>query len=602
MISYNDLKDIMEIDDYPVVIYDIQNDGYYVDFFNKAGEELEGITFEEVKGKRIDHIRPTISETDLFNVFKRVYETGQSEEYTAIYELNNTIVKRKNFVKKLSNKKIFVRYYEYTVKEILNKHINNLDNSPIGIFIINNKGEFIYGNKVFLSLIGKKKIEEVHGSEIFEKNITDYVDQMDKKIKMEKTIKSTNKDVIVSLLRLDENEIIGYCVDITEIKEYGKKMKKAYSELEESKRKIEKSDNLKSSFLANISHEIRTPLNSIVGFARLLLKVGRADRRKYVSIIEKNSDMLLHLIDDIIDLSKMESKEVRLRTDRCSLLSIVEDIKMSHIDKTKEGVSLELDNDLSNVVIYTDESRLKQVLNNLVGNAIKFTDNGYIRIGYCVKERDILFRIEDTGIGIPKEESDYIFERFTQLDEKDSRKYGGTGLGLPISKKIVELLGGKIWFESKVGKGTTFFFTIPSDYVHKITNEYNNIQKYAKRKINWKGKNILIVEDEEYSSMLLTKLLGDTNCSYTIVSYGIDALKILEKDDFDLVLSDVKLPDINGEDLVKRIKKKKKDIPVIAQSAYVYMKDDVIDSGFDDYLVKPIEVHKLIKTLNKYLK
>lgn len=592
---FDDLKEFMMTCDQPVVIYDVKDGGYHVNYFNISGERMENVKFSDVEGKRLDILIPGILKTKLFNVFDRVYKTGETEECEIQYDRGDKIVKRKNLVKKLSNGKLIVRYSEYTISDILDKYLKNLDNSPSGMFLMDNNGEFIYANKVFLSLINKEKVEDIKNCGIFNRDIRDYINEMEGDIRIEKTVKETNKELIINMLRLDDDEIIGYCTDITELKSYSKSMKKTCAELEESRRKIEKSDNLKSSFLANISHEIRTPLNSIVGFSRLLLKVGRSERRKYVSIIERNADMLLGLIDDIIDLSKIEAKEVKLRTDKCSLLSIVEDIKFSYINKSV-NVKIILEDNIPNVIIYTDEYRLKQILNNLVGNAIKFTNKGYVKIGYCIKEGNILFNIEDTGNGIPEEDKDYIFERFTQLNEKDSKKYGGTGLGLSISKKVVELLGGKIWFESIVGKGTTFYFTIPSDYVQKIANEYNSIHKYVKRKINWKNKNILIVEDEEYSSMLLTKILENTGSKYIVVRYGIDALKLIKKENFDLVLVDMKLPDMDGVDLVERIKRKIK-IPIISQS-----ESDNKQPGFDDYIIKPIEAHKLIKTLNKYLK
>lgn len=489
-----------------------------------------------------------------------------------------------------------------------------IEESPIGIFTIIDD-RFVYYNKSFLEMVGYE-IDGKETSVVFERCIKDYFSEDSVceicetpgycEVSIENILKSKsgNLDVLINAFVLEE-QIVCFCTNITNLKTYDEKMKLAFSELDEAKRKAEMSDKLKSSFLANVSHEIRTPLNSIIGFSKLLLNASRSEKKKYVDIVERNSNSLLTLIDDIIDLSKIESNEINIKNNKCSLFDIIYDSYESNREKVNEGVDFYISEGLTNVVIYSDENRIKQVLNNLVSNAIKFTKKGHVKIGYTVEQYSITFYVEDTGIGIEDTDFEYIFESFVQLDEKDSKKYKGTGLGLSICRKLVNILGGKIWLESVVKLGTTFYFSIPSDYVQKVVNEYENINKFEKRKINWKNKKILIVEDDEYSSLLITKLLEKTGADFHIVNLGLDVIKKLKRGEkYDLLLIDIKLPDIHGYELIKKIKEINNEVPIVAQSAFAMTNDrlDALESGFDDYVIKPIETYKLIKTLNKYLK
>lgn len=481
---------------------------------------------------------------------------------------------------------------------------NFFDKSPLCIFIIDNDDYIIYNNEKFKNLINKD-INNIKCKDLLGWSIKEYINfKKSENFQIENIIIDENNNIknILINTRLIENNIICYCTDITNIKKYNDNMKIALIELEESKRKAEMMDNLKSSFLANVSHEIRTPLNSIIGFSRLLINANKGDKSKYIKIIENNSDLLLHLIDDIIDLSKIENNEINIKNNKCILYDIITELYNTYKYKTKDDVKLVIDQDLTNIIIYTDEYRLKQILNNIISNAIKFTENGYIKFGYKLRKNVIIFYVEDTGIGIDKKNHEYVFERFTQLDEKDSKNYKGTGLGLSICNKLVNLLGGKIWLKSKLNKGTTFYFTIPSDYIQKINNEYDNINKNGKVKTNWKNKKILIIDNDDYSSLLLVKLIEKTEIKYDIAKLGLYAIKYIESQDYNLIILDIDLPDIHGYELVKKIKEIK-NIPVIAQTslAIVNSKIDTLKNGFDDYMIKPIQTYNLIKMLNKYL-
>ena len=257
---------------------------------------------------------------------------------------------------------------------------------------------------------------------------------------------------------------IGHCFDIND-------RKKMETELLVSKEKAEESDRLKSAFLDNMSHEIRTPLNSIIGFSDLLLDpdFGQDQRDEFIRMIGASGNNLLNIINDIIDLSKIESGQISFKISRLSIQKLIGDIQKEYSYRAVEkGIELRLDPSTSNlkdIYFESDELRLKQILINFVGNAIKFTEKGYIEIGFRIEENRIEFYVKDTGIGIPEEYHEKIFERFRQVDSSYTRKYGGNGLGLAISKSLAELLGGEIWMESEVGKGSTFFFTIPKAIV-----------------------------------------------------------------------------------------------------------------------------------------
>lgn len=474
-----------------------------------------------------------------------------------------------------------------------NKYV---DDSKCIVFVLDdNDGKVLYANNIFRKSLDDDNVVGKYCEDIMNLCIRKYFND-EKYVQIENKI-GDNYYLING--HMVDNVIFCVGVDITDIKNYNNNIKIALSELSECKRKAEMSDLLKSSFLANVSHEIRTPLNSITGYSRLLGRsfISRTDKKKYIDIIDNSSRKLIDIIDDIIDLSKIESNDVIINNDKCVLCDIIKNV----YNKYKDDVSIGFYYDeLTNVVIYTDCYRLNQILNNLVSNAIKFTKNGYVRFGYILEQKHIKFFVEDTGIGIDSNNFDYIFERFTQLDEKDSKQYGGTGLGLSITKKLVELLGGKIWLESKLGEGTTFYFTIPSDYHQKILNEYDNINKYGKIKMEWGDKNILIVDDDEYCTSKIKNILLKTNINIKIISSGLESIKELKSNNYDIILIDIKLPDINSYDLVSKLRISS-NLPIIMMIPFVVDKNELFMIGIDDYIIKPIETNKLLMMLNKYL-
>ncbi|MFO7828005.1 MAG: response regulator [Bacteroidales bacterium] len=398
---------------------------------------------------------------------------------------------------------------------------------------------------------------------------------------------------------------------------YLKKIEISNEKLMYAKEKAEEANRLKTAFLTNMSHELRTPMNGIIGFSKLLKdnpELSAETNRKYLNIINKSGYILLNLINDIIDLSKIESSHLKINYRPCKLNDIMDEL-LSIYRNEKEGLEkyhielkLEKGVDNDNFSIYSDPNRIRQILYNLLSNALKFTCKGKITFGYKVTENDIIFYVKDTGIGLTISEKEIIFERFRQVDDKTTRRYGGSGLGLSISKGIVENMNGKIWVESEKENiaenkpgGSTFYFSIPLQVVK--TNKKQNQKKESN--FIWPGKTILIVEDAIISYELLTKFLKDSQVSFIHAENGEQAVELCRnKHHIDLVLMDIQLPMMDGLEATNLIKKDNPKLPVIAQTANA-MEDDrknIIDAGCDDYIAKPINKYDLLEKLDNLLK
>jgi len=393
-------------------------------------------------------------------------------------------------------------------------------------------------------------------------------------------------------------------IDITERKKEEEALKKA-------KEKAEESDRLKIAFLANMSHEIRTPMNAILGFAQLLnIKQHSAEKiKEYTDIIKNKGHILIKLIDDIIEVSKFEAGKLSISKSECNLDELLHELygfyNEEKIYKGKENLEIRLKkpekDDLKTV--YTDPGRLQQVLSNLINNALKFTDKGLIEFGYYQKSKNTLeFYVKDTGIGLAREQQKFIFDRFRQVEETTTRQYNVSGLGLTISKGIVKLLGGKIRVKSEPDQGATFFFTIPFEKTAKKVKpadvEYETYRNY-----NWQDKVILVAEDEEVNYQFLEAVLEKTQAKLLHAKNGkqaVDLCKSINK--IDLVLMDIKMPEMDGYEAASQIKQFRKKIPIIAQTAFS-MEDaekKCKKAGCVDYIPKPIEIATLFSKINKY--
>jgi len=384
------------------------------------------------------------------------------------------------------------------------------------------------------------------------------------------------------------------------------------NELIRAKEKAEESDKLKTAFLANMSHEIRTPMNGILGFAEMLNdnSLSQARRKKYLDIINSNGKILIKLIDDIIDFAKIESGQVKIVADDFSLNNLMEQVHSTffsgRLKKARTGVKIKLNKAFVDDMSYirTDATRLRQVLTNLIANAVKFTHSGFVEFGYkLTKDRFLQFYVKDTGIGISPEKLDLIFERFIQADNSPSRKYGGSGLGLAISKGLVEILGGKMWAVSEPEKGSTFYFTVPYVAAQKKAEENtDNIEHRVS--YNWPGKIFLIAEDDKFSFKFLEGFLKQTKAEVLHASNGREAVNICRTtDNIDLVLMDIQMPEMNGLVATEEIRKFRQDLPVIAQTANAVSeeREKCLEAGCNDFITKPVNISELYAKIDKCL-
>jgi len=381
--------------------------------------------------------------------------------------------------------------------------------------------------------------------------------------------------------------------------------KKAEDKLIQAKEMAEENDRLKTAFLHNISHEIRTPMNSILGFSELLCdaEINTEERRKYTNLITRSGEQLLSIITDIINIATIESGQVKINQREVNLKQITDNL-INQFQREAEQKKLELRQSIPSesqeLTLLTDEVKLIQILNNLLGNAVKFTQQGYIDFGYRVAGMFIEFHIKDTGAGIPEEMHEKIFERFQQADSNISKEHGGAGLGLAISKAYVELLGGQIWLKSEPEKGSVFSFTVP--YIHPGLAVDNGAQK-AKHGSPANAPMILVVDDEEYSFLLLKSILPEFRLVHA--PKGQDGLHLVQANpNIDMVFIDVSIMEDNGADLIKKIKAFRPQIPVIALSSYGQKKrwNRIQGKGFDESIKRPFKKEDIISRLKKFIR
>jgi PAS domain S-box-containing protein len=387
------------------------------------------------------------------------------------------------------------------------------------------------------------------------------------------------------------------------------KIQEMNADLVAAKQRAEESDKLKTAFLANMSHEIRTPMNGILGFSQLLLSPNLSpdERGEYVNIIQNCGNQLLAIINDLIDISKIEANMITLITGKENLNELINEQFLMFKDKAQGAdISLSFSAGLSNAQSYiiTDGTRLRQIIGNLLNNAFKFTRQGHIKFGYTLKSSTLEFFVEDSGIGIPVDQQELIFNRFRQVETELERQAGGTGLGLAISKALVNKMGGNIWVRSEPYFGSVFYFTIP--YLKPTLQHETKATRIEPQTFDTNTQlNVLIAEDNEVNFIFLKELLSDLKPNIIWVTNGKDAVdRVKANPEIDMILMDIKMPIMDGYQATREIKKIKKDIPIIAQTAYSFATDrqKAMEAGCDDYISKPIDKDRFMELMVRFVR
>ncbi|MCK4750118.1 MAG: response regulator, partial [Bacteroidales bacterium] len=499
-----------------------------------------------------------------------------------------------------------------------------LENMPLYIFFTDQQNRYIRINSMMAQLLRVSDPDEAigKGNEVFfSKRVAR------KMLEEDRAILESGIPIINRIIYFEDVGIKGFWMEINKIPIRDERgvitmvvgifkdisdLMKIETELKQARDRAQESDRLKTSFLANMSHEIRTPMNGIVGFANLLRDPDLSDDQKdlYLKHIDHSSNQLLHIIDDIIDISKIESGQLKISNKPVRINVILDEIYSSYFHRIrgdapgqkKVTFNLVKGDDSSDFTIVTDDYRLRQIIDNLIDNSIKFTNEGHITFGYELKSnRYIEFFVSDSGIGIPVDKKSLIFDRFGQINITESHQASGTGLGLPISKSLVKLMGGEIWVESTEGRGTTLFFTLPL-VIEEAEEEPHVI--ISNKTYSWSNRRILVAEDEELNWLFIREMLRKTGAEIIRAKDGKEAVKIARKSHPDVILMDIKMPEMNGIEATRKIRAINSKVPIIAQTAYVMAeeKEECSKAGCNHFVTKPLDRTIIMELIDRYFK
>ncbi|MPQ47084.1 response regulator [Marinifilum sp. N1E240] len=391
---------------------------------------------------------------------------------------------------------------------------------------------------------------------------------------------------------------------------------KTQNELKKAKLKAEESNELKSAFLSNISHEFRTPINSIVGFSNLLTDsdIPPSQHSEFVSHISSNSNKLLKLINNLLDVSKMDSNQLVIERENFNINQLIREIHSKYLindsSTNQNDISISIPDNYEELTINSDKKKFLQIFENLIDNALKFTSNGNVEFGFYMDDYKCpVFFIRDTGVGISKDTQDVVFDTFRQVEGDSKRKFEGSGLGLTLCKKLLDLMNGEIWFDSEENVGSNFYFRlsgigrIKMDYINDNNTEIDYFNKI--KSIEYSKKNILIAEDVKSNFNYLNAIIELTDANVIWAKNGKDAIQICQNNDpkIDLVLMDIRMPEIGGLEAINQIKSTNRSIPVIVQTAFAMAneKEECLNAGANDFITKPIDPQTLMQILQQYL-
>ncbi len=512
---------------------------------------------------------------------------------------------------------------EFSYSEMFYKSL--IHSADDGISFFDRDGNLKFANLAFYSIIGmtREQYNAIGNDYLLHPEDTEYEKQRTEALSkngfFEYELRLKHKDghfITLSTksvtVKNENGDVIGALTisrDITALKKVHEDLVKANIEAEASNR-------LKSSFLANISHEIRTPLNSVVGFANLLLANDITDdiKEEYIEHINHNSEKLLQIIGDIIDLSRLESSQIEITYEEASVNNIVNEVvedSRKTIRRNEKPIVVTVMNMLeeNGDLVFTDRVWLKRVLNHLMDNAVKFTLEGSVRLSYSRENDNLVFRVKDTGIGINKENLDHIFEEFRQEIDGHHRPFEGLGVGLTLAREVVHRMGGRIIVQSEKGIGSEFSFSIPYRPAGGSTRLKSRLEtagiESRESTVNWSNRTCLLVDDNKDVLLYLNRTLADTRIKTLTARSGPEAIEIVKKNPgIDLVLLDMQMPEMNGIEATRQIRKIRKDIPIIAQTAFIFEddKDIILEAGCDACLIKPIRKDHLLTVMSSFLK